>query len=63
MTNQWQSLNVDRLLQHIQIEAKRLEILEKRSRNRDLTDKEIREYNGSQRVLSKASDALRIKFS
>jgi len=63
MTNQWQSLKVDRLLQHIQIEAKRLEILEERSRNRDLTDKEIREYNGSQRVLSKASDALRIKFS
>ena len=63
MTNEWQSLRVDRLLQHIQLEAKGLEILEKRSRNRDLTDEELEEFEERQRVLSKASDALRIKFS
>mgnify|MGYP001422545446 CR=1 FL=1 len=63
MTNEWQSLRVDRLLQHIQLEAKGLEILQKRSRSRDLTDEEIQEFEERQRVLSKASDALRIKFS
>jgi hypothetical protein len=63
MTNEWQSLRVDRLLQHIQLEAKGLEILEKRSRSRDLTDEELEEFEERQRVLSKASDALRIKFS
>ena len=63
MTNEWQSLRVDGLLQHIQLEAQGLEILQKRSRNRDLTDEEIQEYEERQRVLSKASDALRIKFS
>lgn len=63
MTNGWQALTVDRLLRHIELEAKRLEVLEKYSRDRDLSDEEIQEYESCQRTLSKASDALRIKFS
>ena len=63
MTNGWQTLKVDRLLRHIELEAKRLEVLQKCSRERDLTDEEIHEYESCQRTLSKASDALRIKFS
>ena len=63
MTNGWQLLKVDRLLRHIELEAKRLETLQKYSRDRDLTDEEIQEYEISERTLSKASDALRIKLA
>jgi hypothetical protein len=63
MTNGWQTLKVDRLLRHIELEAKRLEVLGKYSKSRDLTDEEIEEYESCHRTLSKASDALRIKLA
>jgi hypothetical protein len=63
MTNEWQSHKVENLISTITVNANRLEVLKKYSDSRDLTDEEIQEYELCHNVLSKASDALRIKLA
>ena len=61
MTNGWQALTVDRLLDTLELKLK-LEVLEKYSRDRDLSDEEIQDMKVA-KELCRNYDALRIKFS
>ena len=63
MTNEWQSHKVGNLTSLITVNANRLEVLEKYSRSRDLTDEEIQEYELCHSVLKKAANALTVKLA
>jgi len=63
MTNEWQSHKVTNLTSLITVNANRLEVLEKYSRGRDLTDEEIQEYELCHSVLKKAANALTVKLA
>ena len=63
MKNELQRYTTENLIARIQVHANRLDVLKRRSESRDLTDEELNDYEMNQRDLSKASDALRIKFN
>ena len=63
MTNEWQTQTAKNLIARIQVHASRLDVLKRRSESRDLTDEELNDYEMNQRDLSKASNALQIKFN
>ena len=59
----WLSLPYEKLIEHITNEARMLQYLKNCSDNRDPTDYEIKEWEICHRMLTNATDAIRIKFS
>lgn len=63
LENNWQALSHEKLTQHITYEAQKLQYLKNCADSRDLTDDEIKEWEISHRILTNATNALRIKFA